>query len=144
MFFNVMENYEFIEHTADIGIRVYGKNLEELFLNSARAAFSIITNFIPAEEKTRHISLEAQTLEDLLVNWLNELISSFFAYKFLPNSYAVVITLGSPNILKATVKGDEYDPYSRKVDAEIKAATYHNLKIEKTKEGYKAEIIFDV
>jgi SHS2 domain-containing protein len=82
----MQKNYELIEHTADIGIRVKGGDLKELFKNSALAMFDII-----AEKKTENrspcllagesqvkrlvIGQKADNLEELLVNWLNELLS---------------------------------------------------------------------
>ncbi|MBU0896652.1 MAG: archease, partial [Candidatus Omnitrophica bacterium] len=70
-----MENFEFIEHTADIGVRVYGKSLEDLFQNCAQTLFSLLIDHKPAEKIEERIILEAETQEELLVTWLNELIS---------------------------------------------------------------------
>jgi len=79
------------------------------------------------------------------VTWLNELISLFFAYKFLPADYSVAIEQKPGlNILKVRMLGENFDPYDNKIKMEIKAATYHDLKVEKTDEGYVAEVIFDV
>jgi SHS2 domain-containing protein len=75
---------------------------------------------------------------------LSELISGFFAYKFLPKRYNIRIEQAEESTLEAHLWGAEYDPYARKIDMEVKAATYHDLKIEKTPEGYVADIIFDV
>ena len=139
------KEFEFFGHTADIGVRIYAQSIEELFENSARALFSLITgnrDILPNLEK--EIILEAQNIEELLVNWLNELISVFFTYKFLPKSYNIRIKEKDPYKLEALLKGSEYDPYINEVKTEVKAATYHNLKIEKTPGGYKAEVIFDV
>ena len=140
-----MKNYEFIEHTADVGIRVYGKDLKSLFKNVAVALFSLIVEFShqPDKDQERIVRLEAETYEDLLINWLNELISVFFTYKFLPKSYNINISEGLPR-LEARLTGAIYDPYSKPINMEIKAATYHNLKIERDSQGFRAEIIFDV
>ena len=59
-------------------------------------------------------------------------------------SYNIRIKEKDPYKLEALLKGSEYDPYINEVKTEVKAATYHNLKIEKTPGGYKAEVIFDV
>jgi SHS2 domain-containing protein len=139
-----MKEFELIEHTSDIGLRVYGGSLSDLFKNAARGLFNLIVDTTLAPTKEKKIHLEAQTLEDLLVNWLSELISGFFAYKFLPGSYNITINKGSPNTLEAKIKGAEYDPYSQKINREVKAATYHNLKIEEDAGGFVVEIIFDV
>jgi SHS2 domain-containing protein len=140
-----MKRFELIEHTADVGVRVYGKNLEELFINAALALFSLLIGNLKPGEKVKSISLEGQTLEDLVVGWLNELISLFFADKFLPFNFEVKIEAGNqPKKLEAKLVGIDFDPYSSKINMEIKAATYHNLKIEKNRKGYRVEIIFDV
>ena len=140
-----MNKFEFIEHTADFGIRVYGKTLPELFVNSAQALFSIILEYKPQAKIQKTIELEEDNLENLYVDWMNELISQFFADKFLPAQYSVNIeSKPESSILKADIKGESFNPYEREINKEIKAATYHNLKVEKTDQGYAAEVIFDV
>ena len=139
-----MKEFELIEHTADIGLRVYGRDLPELFANAAKGLFSLITDFDPPEAKEKTITLTNTTSEGLLVDWLSELISGFFAYNFLPKRYNIRIEQAKENTLEALLSGAEYDPYARKVNMEIKAATYHDLEIKKTSEGYVVEIIFDV
>ncbi|MCK4810055.1 MAG: archease [Candidatus Omnitrophica bacterium] len=140
-----MKKYEFIEHTADLGIRVYGKTFEELFTNAAFALTGSLVKNRQKTGKTKKFVLEGQTSEDLMFNWLNELISLFFADKFLSKTFNLKIDNKSiPRKLEAEVRGIDFDPYSNKINMEIKAATYHNLKIEETKDGFKAEIIFDV
>ncbi|MEI8349803.1 MAG: archease [Candidatus Omnitrophota bacterium] len=141
-----MKKYELLEHTADVRVRVHGKTLELLFKHAAIALFDLLVNYKPKRKKTREISLEAETLEELFVNWLNELISIFYAYKFLPSDYNIIIVDAEHRkTMHASVKGEFFNPYdNKKINQEIKAATYHNLKIEKDKKGYRAEIIFDV
>lgn len=138
-----MKKYELIEHTADIAVRVYGGDLEELFKNSAAALFSIITESIPSFPGTikRKISLKAEVIEDLLVSWLNELISVFYTYKFFSLNYNIKINGTS---LDCECEGIDFSPYSDKIQREVKAAVYHNLKIRKDNNTYLVEIIFDV
>lgn len=138
-------NFEFFEHTADIGIRVYGETLTDLFNNSAQALFQIILDYQPKSKIEKKVELKADSFEDLLVIWLNELISGLFADKFLPAKFNIVIEDNrQEKIIKADMVGENFSPYENKINMEIKAATYHNLKIQRTCEGYKAEIIFDV
>jgi SHS2 domain-containing protein len=143
-----MKKYELIEHTADIGIRIYGKNIKDLFNNAAAVLFTLLVEYEPKKKKKREMLVEAETPEELLVVWLNELISIFFTYKFLPAKYNIAIEENKElqrYILKANMQGEEFNPYeNKKINMEIKAATYHNLKIEKYNKGYKAEVIFDV
>ncbi|MFH1771446.1 MAG: archease [Candidatus Omnitrophota bacterium] len=139
-----MVNFEFIEHTADIGIRVRATTLAELFQNTACALFSIIIEIKPLKEIQKNIIVEAETLEDLLVFWLNELISILYTENFLPSEYVITIDdREGQKLLNAVVSGQDFDPYSNKLDMEIKAATFHNLKIDHSEDGYIVEVIFD-
>ena len=86
------------------------------------------------------IKQKADNLEELLVNWLNELLSlsatkELIFFKFKINKL-------DKNNLEAEVSGYEIKNY--KVNTEIKAATYHQLKLEKNPSGWSAEVIFDV
>ena len=141
-----MKNYEIIDHTADIGIRVGGGNLAELFSNAAMAMFDIIaevgssTRQITNSPISTSVKLKADSLEELFINWLNELLSLsaikgliFFDFK---------IKKIQENFLESEAVGQNIENY--RVNTEIKAATYHQLKIEKTTSGWQAEVIFDV
>jgi len=141
-----MKNYELIEHTADIGIRVRAKDLKELFRNTALAMFEIM-----AEEKssvTRHqspvkrimIKQKAQDLEELFVNWLNELLSLSSTKELIFSDFK--INKLDKNNLEAEAEGEDIKNY--KVNMEVKAATYHQLKIEDKGDFWQAEVIFDV
>ena len=140
-----MKNYELIEHTADIGIKVGGKDLEELFKNTALAMFDIIAekkrNTQYSIRNTRYIvQQKADDLEELFINWLNELLSLSAIKEKIFCDFSFK-SLDERN-LEAEVFGCDIKDY--KVNVEIKAATYHQLKIEEAKSGWQAEVIFDV
>lgn len=141
-----MKKYEILEHTADIRVKIFGKKHEDLFTNSAICLFELLTAKKLKARKIKQIELSAATLEDLFIFWLNELISIFYTYKFLPVEYKVSIKeLSGIKKLVARIRGNDFNPYdSKNVKLEIKAATYHNLKINKDKKGTTAEVIFDV
>ena len=133
--------YKYIEHTADLGIEVFGNTLTELFINIGRAIFEtqIIGNVKAHTQIT--IKSESETIEDLFIDWCRELLYHFSVHGFIPKKY----TLSFENTsLVARLSGDVYDPKRHKAKLEIKNPTYHNLQIEKTKAGYHATIIFDV
>lgn len=138
----INKDYELIEHTADIGIRVKGDDLKGLFKNAALAMFEIVaeTKKREAIKKEIRIKLKADNLEELFVNWLNELLS-LSATKELIFSDFQIHKLDKNN-LEATILGEYIRNY--KVNTEIKAATYHELKLEKINSGWQAEVIFDV
>jgi len=139
-----MKNYELIEHTADVGIRVKAEDLKGLFENSAAAMFDIIACRVNAQSSCQSkeiiIKLESEDLEELFVTWLNELLSLSSAKELI--FYDFKINKIDRNMLQAIVAGEEMKNY--KVNAEIKAATYHQLKLEETSSGWQAEVIFDV
>ena len=71
-------DFEIIEHTADVGIKAYGTDMKEAFVNAARGLFSLITELDDVEEiEYRDVEVTAPDQESLLVEWLNELIYLF-------------------------------------------------------------------
>ena len=141
-----VKKYELIEHTADVGIRVKAEDLKGLFKNAALAIFDIIAEKKPGSRQVRKppakvsVKLKADNIEELFVNWLNELLS-LSATKELIFSDFKIHKLDENN-LTATVIGRDIKNY--RVNTEIKAATYHELRIKESKSGWEAEIIFDV
>nr|CAX68976.1 conserved hypothetical protein of unknown function DUF101 [uncultured bacterium] len=141
-----MKKFELIEHTADIGIRVFARSREELFANSAEGLFSLLLK----KEQTnasniKKVTLKSPKLDELLVQWLNELLSLFYAEAFVPAKFSASLAETDGTLtLNATVEGDEIEDSVTLAKTEVKAATYHRLKVEQFKGGYKAEVIFDV
>jgi SHS2 domain-containing protein len=138
------KDYELIEHTADIGIRVKAKGLAEIFKNAALAMFDII-----AEEKSQvtshksqviRIKQKADNLDELFINWLNELLSLSATEELIFLDFKID-KIDDKNI-QAKAFGQDMKNY--RVNSEIKAATYHQLKLEETNGGWTAEVIFDV
>lgn len=137
------KNYEIFEHTADIGIRVKGKDLKELFKNAGMSVFEISSRrqFTKNKEHTGIIiNQKASTLGDLFVNWLNELISVSSSRGLIFHNIKIIRL--QDNALEALCTGSSIQNY--KVNIEIKAATYHRLTIEEDGDGWKAEVILDV
>ena len=149
-----MENFEVLDVSGDIGIRAYGKTITEAFVSASTGLYSLTTNLNAIEaKKSIDISVESDTLEGLLVSWLNELIFHLDAYgfigkKILINEFSPIA--GKPDSLracklKAIIYGEEFDPVRHEGKLLIKAATYHRLKIEKKKDGlWEIDVIFDI
>lgn len=146
-----MKKFEVIEHTADMGIKAYGKDLAELFTNAAYGMASLITDLEKVNPKdSEDISLEAENREELLVSWLNEIIYLSASKSMLFSKFEVSEI--DEKHLKAKIFGEEFDITRHQIETEFKAATYHRLKISNLKgddstlpEGIlQAEIIFDI
>ena len=137
------KDFEFIDHTADIGILAYGAHMKQVFANAARGLFSLITELdsITVTEK-RDTTVTAPDREALLVNWLNELIYLFEAKELLFNRFDINTITDTQ--LKAAGYGEKINLAKHELKTQVKAATYHMLKIEQNEDGYRAQVIFDV
>jgi SHS2 domain-containing protein len=137
------KNYEIFEHTADIGMRITGKDLKELFKNAGLAIFQISSRKQFTKDKTHtliRIKQKAGNLEELFVNWLNELLSLSAARSLI--FHDIKITKLEDNEIEASCTGSNNLNY--KVNIEIKAATYCDLKVEKLDSGWAAKVVLDV
>jgi len=138
-----MKRYEQFPHTADIGVRVFGASLKELFENAAFAMFDIIADIENMTgEVTETFDLEAPDYEELLVSWLDELLYNFYTKQLIFNKFHIE-TLEEGR-LRATAVGRPIGANRNRLKTEIKAATYSGLNIKKAADGYSVEIIFDV
>lgn len=138
-----MKNFEILEHTADLKVGVRGNGLDDLFKNAGLAIFQICAEKQSIRDKNKHkisIKQSAQNIEELFINWLNELLSLSAAKGVIFED--IKIGKLSENELEAEVLASNIENY--KVNTEIKAATYHELKISKVGSGWQAEVIFDV
>lgn len=142
--------YRFLENiaTADVAFEAYGKTLEELFENCALALTAVMVD--PKTVKpisqvaTFHIS--QPTIEDLLFKFLSELVYRKDTEQLLFLKLQVKIKKLDVEgwKLDADLWGEKIKPKKHKLRADIKAVTWHMFKIEKIKNGYKAQVILDI
>jgi len=138
-----MKRYEQFPHTADIGIRAYGKDLKELFENAAFAMFDTIADLEGLKTTiTQDLKLNAGNHEELLIAWLDELLYNFYTKQVIFSEFAIKEL--SEHGLIAKASGRPVGANRNRLKTEIKAATYADLKIMKIEGGYQVEIIFDV
>jgi SHS2 domain-containing protein len=136
-----MKRYELIEHTADMGLKAYGKTLAEAFANAAYGMFSIIAELGDVKEKeTRRIEINGDDDESLLFEWLNSLLYYFDVEGLIFKRFDIV-EFGEGRI-KADCCGEKYNPKRHHLKTGIKSATYHMLEVDKAKN--RVQVIFDV
>ena len=137
-----MKTYETFEHRADIGIRGYGRSVEEAFENGAKAMFSVMVaiNEVKAQER-KEVSCDAPDMDYLFVEWLNNLLSVSHLNGMVLSSFKVEI-IG--NKLQGSAWGEHIDKSRHKLMIEVKAATYSMLKVAKENEIYFAQCVVDV
>jgi SHS2 domain-containing protein len=137
-----MKPFEYINHTADMGIVSYGKSLEAVFENAALGMFEFLADLkkvTPKEEL--NVYVEGEDRETLLVEWLNELLYLHETRRMLFSKFKVVEL--TETHLKAEVFGEKIQK-RHQLENYIKACTYHELKIEAVEGGYRAQVICDV
>ena len=138
-----MKTFELIDHTADVGIKAYGKNLSEAFENAARGMFNVIANDSEIENTGQYnIELQADNMEQLLVDWLSELLFLHSANNLVFGFFKVNLDEKN-NKLSATVFGEKISVSKHKIETEVKAVTYHMLSVKKTK-PCNVQVLFDI
>jgi len=139
MRFGVMRVIEEIEHTADLSIRVRGRDLAELFANAARGMFGLVADLEAVGQGVeRQVQLEELDAETLLVSWLSELLWFNEESEAVFNRFEIASL--STTALQATAWGGPAPSQYK----HIKAVTFHDLKIVATDDGYEVTVVFDV
>ncbi|PLX83506.1 MAG: protein archease [Desulfuromonas sp.] len=138
-----MASYRLLEHTADMGIEASAATLEELFVEAARGLTEILFGVIEASpfvEET--VTIGGADREELLVNWLNEILFLFEIRSLVPLDFQVSEV--GKDFLKGVVRGTPFDPKEHLVQREVKAATYHQVKVEKRDDLWRARVYLDL
>ena len=136
-------SYELLDHTGDLGIRVWAEDVTGIFQEAARALFAIITDFEKVEvHMDVEVAVEGLGQEELLVAWLNELLYLYEVKGLLLCDFELTeIDEGS---VKGMVRGEEFDENRHAIKTSIKAVTYHQLEITERDGRWQARVIFDI
>jgi SHS2 domain-containing protein len=121
--------FTIIEHPADVGVEAHGASLPEAFEQAAYGMMSLVVELEhcgAAETKT--IELGPGDQEQLLVQWLSEVLYLYDAEHFLPASIAIG-ALG-PGGLRATLSGERLEPARHTALMDVKAVTYHQVLVD--------------
>ncbi len=136
------KKFEFLEHTADIKFRAFGKTLEEVFENSALALFNVLYGKKIKEKKSYKIKAKGRDFESLLYSFLEEFVVLFDSKNFLPYKIKKLKLDEKKFEIEAEVVGDDIKNYN--ADVHVKAITYHNMFVKKAKDGWEAQVVVDV
>lgn len=135
--------FETFEHTADLGLRVRATTLENLLEEAGRGLFSMmVTNLEDVrclQERTYRV--EGAAVDYLLFDWLNELLYTFESERLLLAEFKVELDSDG---LRATARGEPMDLDRHRMEHEVKAITYHGLRVEEVADGWLAELIVDI
>ena len=135
--------YEIFDHTADLGIRGFAEDLNTLFVDAGKALFSVIVENVSEvhNAQERVFEIAGSDKEYLFFDWLSELLSLFEIGNLLCSEFEVTV---SETGLKAKVRGESVDLQRHLLSHEVKAVTYHRLRVEQTSRGWEAEVILDI
>jgi SHS2 domain-containing protein len=135
--------FQVLPHTADVGLRVTADTLGALFEDAGCGFFSLIVGQLseirPRVQK--RFELSGSDIEYLLFDWLNELLFTFEYERLLFSEFQVSIDSKG---LQATARGEQLDHTRHHLTHEIKAITYHGLKVVRNPGGWLAEVLFDI
>ncbi len=138
-----MNSFRLLEHTADMGIAAEGETLAALFQQAALGLRQIITactDIQPSQEIL--VEVQGQDREELLVNWLSELLFLLESRQFLPAAFEIDNVTDYQ--LRARVRGETLDADRHYLEREIKAVTYHQIKVEETASGWRVQVFVDL
>ncbi len=137
-----MEKYKFIDDlTSDVLFEAYGKDLKELFSNSAEALFSIICQIDKVKpSKTKEFDVNGTDLEDTLWNWLSGLIAVVDTDEMFFSKFEILEV--DETHVKAKLSGESIRPEIG--ETVVKSLTMHRYKVEQNKNGYKFTVSLDI
>ncbi len=142
-----MVGFRFLEHTADIKVRAYGKTINEAFQEAARALFEAMTDTSKINPRIkRKIEVEAEDLKALLYQWLEEFIYLFDSEGLIFSEFKVESIQQKEGILKlkGEASGEEFDSKKHAQRSAIKAITYHEMKIDQSPKKTTLEFVLDI
>lgn len=140
--------FEFIDHTADVQVKSWGRTLEDAFNQTAYSLMVTITpdlkKIIPKVEKT--LKIQAEDKESLLFDFLSEFLYIFDVDELVFSDINVISIrkINHNYLLKAILKGEKFDKKKHEIGIEVKAITYSFMKIEEKIDSVQIEAVFDI
>jgi SHS2 domain-containing protein len=131
---------------ADTAFTVEGKNEQELFQNAGIALISSMANIQKIKPRIKKkISLQAESLDVLLFDFLNEILLYKDSEQLLFSIFNVTTSKSNKGYhLSADIFGETADPQKHEISIDVKAVTMHMFEVKKTENGYEARVIIDI
>jgi len=133
------KGYKILEHPSDVRVQAFGKTKEELFLNAMLGMNAVLKpKILDKKSEKREIKLTSIDINALLVDFLSEVLYLIQTNKEIYNK--IKFTKFSDKELEGELFGNKVSEFGE----DIKAVTYHNLKIEQKNGLFEATILFDI
>jgi SHS2 domain-containing protein len=137
------KRYRITPHHSELAVKVFGSSQAELFQNSGWALFDVTTDIEKIEQKDCvPLEVEGTDLDDLLVNWVRELLYLYQGSGYLLKEFRIT-ELGD-KLVKAEACGEKIDPDRHEIKKEIVAIAYDKSRMVKTGDQWIAQLIFEV
>jgi SHS2 domain-containing protein len=139
--------YRYIDEIApaDQAFEAWGNTLEELFSSCAEATFEVMTDLSKVEpRKSIPVGIVAETLDELLYLFLSEIIYLKDTKRSFYNRFDLRIEAGNEFSLSGKLSGEKIDSEKHVLKTDVKAVTYHQFQVKKTKDGYYARVVLDL
>ena len=141
------EGYRFIEHTTDALVEAWGPTLERAFVSAAKGLFETMIHIEAVEPKTDDpVNTSGHDELELLYNWLEELLLRFEIRAMVYSQFRIdpITRLSNSLELHARAEGEKYDRAKHEPKTEIKAVTYHQMKIERDSGQVHVRFLLDL
>lgn len=141
------KKFKFLEHSADVYIQSYGKTLIEAFENSAIGlGFLIIESDNVESKQEREIKIKSEDKKSLLFDFLTRILYYQDAESIVFHEIEIdrIEKLGETWFLEAKLWGEEFNSEKHEQGTPVKAITYHNMEIEKSKDKYRVKVLVDI
>ena len=137
------EGYRILEHPADIGIEATGSDLKSAFKQAALGLISIIVDPASVDPRVQKaVTLHGTDSENLLVKWLSEILYLYDGEDFVTST--ITIKKLSATELDAVLAGEAVDGNKHRLKMDVKAITYHQLKVEERGDGCVVSVFLDI
>lgn len=143
--------YEYFEVEADVGVIGRGPTHAEAFVQTALGVFALIVEPGSVEERdSREVRAHGESLEALLVAWINECLYVHEVEGFVARRVALEVfdttprAGGEPLRLHSILHGEEVDLGRHRLGTVVKAATFHQVSVHTIEGGYEARLVVDV
>jgi SHS2 domain-containing protein len=137
---------EYLDHTADLGLRATATTLNEAFSEAARGLFALMVDLATVRPKQEYaVHLEARSDDDLLVEWLSDLLAQKELTGLVFSEFDVQIGRDGGRLrLEGVAAGERLDPSRHRPKIEIKGVSYLGLDVRRTDGGWEAQCVLDV
>jgi SHS2 domain-containing protein len=137
------KKYKTFNRSSELAVKISGASQAELFSNSGFALFDIMTQIDKVGDND-HLTLEVEGTDrdDLMVNWMRELLYLYQASSFLLKE--VVVQEVKDTYIRGEVRGEKFDPDRHEIQREIRAVSPQQGRMEKTGNQWTAQVILEL